>query len=207
MLNLAVFVSGRGSNLSAIIQNIKSGKLKAEVLIVVSDKNDCKAFEICDDEKIKKIVLNNNLQNSENASYNELLQKLKELKIDLIILAGFLKKIPVELISNFKNRIINIHPALLPAFGGKGMYGLNVHKAVFESSAKVSGATVHFVDEIYDNGKIIDQKVVDISSVNSPEEIAEKVLKIEHELLPYVIQKFAENKISMVDNRVIIDRD
>ena len=87
------------------------------------------------------------------------------------------------------------------------MYGINVHKAVFETSAKISGATVHFVDEVYDNGKIIDQRVVDISNVSSPEEIAGKVLKIEHELLSYVIQKFAEEKIKIIDNRVIIDRN
>jgi folate-dependent phosphoribosylglycinamide formyltransferase PurN len=91
---------------------------------------------------------------------------------------------------------------LLPSFGGKGMYGINVHKAVFNSSVKISGATVHFVDKIYDHGKIIDQRKVDISDVKTPEEIAARVLKIEHELLPYVVEKFSENKIIIKDNRV-----
>ena len=130
---------------------------------------------------------------------------LLDLKIDLIVLAGFLKLIPHELIDLFRNRIINIHPALLPSFGGKGLYGSNVHKAVFESSAKVSGATVHFVDYTYDTGNIIAQKCVDISDVNSSEEIAERVIKIEHELLPYVLKKFALGKVNIVDKRVVVD--
>jgi folate-dependent phosphoribosylglycinamide formyltransferase PurN len=102
------------------------------------------------------------------------------------------------------NKMINIHPALLPSFGGKGMYGMNVHKAVFESSAKVSGATVHFVNEVYDSGTIIMQRCVDISSAESPEEIAAMVLRIEHEILPKTILKFAENKIQIKNNRIYI---
>ena len=114
--------------------------------------------------------------------------------------------IPETVIKNFNNRIINIHPALLPSFGGKGMYGMNVHKAVYNSGAKVSGATVHFIDEAYDEGKIIAQKKVDISDVKFPEQIAERVLKIEHELLPFVIEKFARNQISVKKNRIMLLR-
>ena len=110
--------------------------------------------------------------------------------------------IPNDMVTNFRNRIINVHPALLPSFGGKGMYGMNVHKAVYNSSARVSGVTIHFVDESYDTGKIIAQRCVDISDVDSPEEIAERVLSVEHELLPYVIQKFALNKIIVDNGRV-----
>ena len=132
------------------------------------------------------------------------MEKLILFKIDLVVLAGFLKLIPKEIVSHFDRHIINIHPALLPSFGGKGMYGINVHKAVFDSSAKVSGATIHFVDANYDTGKIIIQKCVDISDVKTPEEIAEKVLKIEHDILPYTVEKFAENKIRIIDNRVEI---
>ena len=138
-------------------------------------------------------------------SYTKLIEELLKLNIDLIVLAGFLKKIPIELIKAFKNKIINIHPALLPSFGGKGMYGMNVHHAVFNSSAKVSGPTVHFVDEIYDNGKIIGQRAVDISDVKTPEEIAERVLKVEHKLLPEIIKLFVENKIRITENRIFLD--
>jgi folate-dependent phosphoribosylglycinamide formyltransferase PurN len=108
------------------------------------------------------------------------------------------------LIENFENRIINIHPALLPSFGGKGMYGMNVHRAVFNSSAKVSGATVHMVDKTYDTGKIIAQRCVDISDVKSPDEIAERVLKIEHQLLPEVLKAFTEDRVKIESDRIII---
>ena len=200
MLKLAVFVSGRGSNLKAIL-NSPNLKELIEVKTVISNKIDCPAFQIAREHSIETNCLG---KDEKCISYDELSDYLVSLKIDLIVLAGFLKLIPSELIRSFKNRIINIHPALLPSFGGKGMYGMNVHKAVFNSSAQVSGASVHFVDESYDTGKIIAQKCVDISYVNTPEEIAAKVLVEEHKLLPYVIEKFARNKILIEKNRVRI---
>ena len=204
MLKLAVFVSGRGSNLLSIASNIENRQLKAEITAVVSNKKDCKALDFALSSNIKSFVVSNS-ETDGYISFEKLLSEFSKLKIDLIVLAGFLKKIPIDLIRNYKNRIINIHPALLPSFGGKGMYGSNVHKAVFNSSVKVSGPTVHFVDEIYDNGLIIDQRYTDISDVKSFEEIAERVLKLEHKLLPDVIKKFSENKIRISQNRVFID--
>ena len=135
---------------------------------------------------------------------NEITSVLKNLGVNFIVLAGYLKLIPNELIENFENRIINIHPALLPSFGGKGMYGINVHRAVFNSSAKVSGATVHMVDKTYDTGKIIAQKCVDINDVKNPEEIADRVLRIEHQLLPEVVKAFAENRVKIESDRILI---
>ncbi len=204
MLKLAVFVSGRGSNLKSIVEKIEKGDINARVLAVISNKIDCPALEFSKEKTFQTFVVSG-IQNEEVISYSELLKKFKELEIDLIVLAGFLKKIPGDFIEKYKNKIINIHPALLPSFGGKGMYGINVHKAVFDSSAKVSGATVHFVNAVYDEGKIIAQKCVDISDVTEPEEIAERVLKIEHQLLPEVIQLFAEGKIKIVNQRVVIE--
>lgn len=203
MYKLAVFVSGRGSNLLSIASHINSGILNAKISAVVSNKIDCKALDYAKSEGIQNFVVSK-VVSDETIDYENLINIFQTEKIDLIVLAGFLKKIPTELIRAFQNRIINIHPALLPAFGGKGMYGMNVHKAVFNSSAKVSGATVHFVNEIYDDGKIIDQMSVDINDVNSPDEIAERVLKVEHKLLPSVIKKFVENKIQLTDNRVFL---
>lgn len=199
-MNLAVFVSGRGSNLQAILN---SAELKdiIDVKVVVSNRPDCKAFEIAKQFSIATTTLG---VKEGQISYSSLSNFLSELKIDLVVLAGFLKLIPVDVIKNFKNRIINIHPALLPSFGGKGMYGINVHKAVYDSSAKVSGPSVHFVDETFDTGKIIAQKCVDISNVKSPEEIAERVLVEEHKILPFVIKKFAEEKIRIFNGRVEI---
>ena len=200
-MNIAVFVSGRGSNLKAILNSeLLRGKVKVKA--VISDKLKCDAFEIAKENLVKCYSLGK----SEGCiNYTELEGILVSLNIDLIVLAGFLKLIPVSFVSKYKNKIINIHPALLPSFGGKGMYGMNVHKSVFESSAKVSGATVHFVNEIYDEGKIIAQRCVDISDVTSPEQTAERVLQVEHELLPYVISKFAEGNIKIIDERVTVN--
>lgn len=199
-MKIAVFVSGRGSNLQAILESQKQfGKF--EVSAVVSDKFDCAAFEIAKNISIPTFTVGNK---ERCISFSDLSKLFFEYQIDLIVLAGFLKLLPNEFVNKFNNKIINIHPALLPSFGGKGMYGLNVHKAVFESSAKVSGASVHFVDPTYDTGKIIAQRCVDILDVKSPEEIAERVLKIEHQILPYVIDKFADGKIKIIDNRVVI---
>jgi formyltetrahydrofolate-dependent phosphoribosylglycinamide formyltransferase len=205
MYKLAIFVSGRGSNLLSIAQKIKNGTLNAEIAVVVSNNKDCKALEFSTNENIPTYVVDEKYNDGIFITYANLKEYFIENNISLIVLAGFLKKIPVELIKEFKNRIINIHPALLPAFGGKGMYGINVHKAVFNSSVKVSGATVHFVDEIYDNGKIIGQEAIDISDVDAPEEIAQRVLIVEHKLLPNIIKKFTENKIRITENRVFID--
>ncbi len=198
MLKVAVFVSGRGSNLRAILNSPKLRKL-IKVQAVISNKVTCPAFKIAEEYSLSYYVVGKEEKSISNDNLSEF---LKSLEIDLVVLAGFLKMIPDDMIVDFRNRIINIHPALLPSFGGKGMYGMNVHKAVYNSSAQVSGVTVHFVDETYDTGKIIAQRCVDISDVDSPEEISERVLAVEHELLPYIIEKFALNKIIVGNDRV-----
>jgi phosphoribosylglycinamide formyltransferase-1 len=201
VLRIAVFVSGRGSNLKAILDS-PFLRNKIQVVAVLSNKENCPAFEIAAEHSVKTY----NVGKKDNFIKNEELKNfLQNLNPDLVVLAGYLKLIPSDVVNFYNNKIINIHPALLPAFGGEGMYGMNVHKAVFNSSAKVSGATVHFVNEIYDSGKIIAQKCIDISGAKSPEEIAEEVLKIEHKLLPEVILAFAEKRIRIVDNRIVVN--
>jgi len=200
VLRLAVFVSGRGSNLKAILEHSELENL-IKVVVVFSDKVECGAFEIARKYGVETKIIG---KGDNQISNKNLLDVLRNYNLDLIVLAGYLKLVPVEVVREFENRIINIHPALLPSFGGKGMYGMNVHTAVFNSSAKVSGATVHFVNAEYDKGKIIAQRCVDISDVKSAEEIAERVLKIEHQILPEVIKAFAEKRIIIQDNRVII---
>ncbi|MCW8822514.1 MAG: phosphoribosylglycinamide formyltransferase [Ignavibacteriaceae bacterium] len=201
MLALAIFVSGRGSNLRAVLDSPKLKDL-IKVKAVVGDKLYCPAFDIAKNFSIPIYSVG---KKEEFISFDDLTILFKELKIDVIVLAGFLKLIPENFIKTFRNNIINIHPALLPSFGGAGMYGMNVHRAVFESSAQVSGASVHFVDETYDTGKIIAQRCVDISDVKSPEEIAEKVLRIEHQLLPDVIEKIALGKVFVEEFRVRVE--
>lgn len=202
-MNLAVLASGRGSNLQAIL---KAPELQGITCIkaVLSDKKECGAFEIAREYSIPTFSISS-IEKEGYITYDSLPELFNALEINLVVLAGFLKLVPNNIIALYRHRIINIHPALLPSFGGKGMYGMNVHKAVFDSSAKVSGATVHFVDEEYDKGKIIAQKCVNIEDVSSYEEIAERILKIEHSLLPYVLKKFAENKILNINNRIIIE--
>lgn len=199
-MKIAVFVSGRGSNLSALLNYPDLINL-IEIVAVVSDKIDCKAFEIAREFGIKSFSIG---QENGKINQNDITSILKKLEVDLVVLAGYLKLIPNEMIEKFENKIVNIHPALLPSFGGKGMYGSYVHRAVFNSSAKVSGATVHMVDKTYDTGKIIAQKCVDISDVKNPEEIAERVLKIEHQLLPEVVKAFAENRVKIESERITI---
>ncbi len=203
MFRLAVFVSGRGSNLKAILDAISIKYLNVEISTVFADKRECGAVDLAASHNIPVYFVSKFFKENyillEQAS-----DVLINLKIDLVVLAGFLKKIPDNLVDHFTNKIINIHPALLPSFGGEGMYGMNVHRSVFNASCKVSGASVHFVDKVYDNGKIIAQSCVDITDVQSPEEIAARVLEVEHKLLPFVIKKISENKITIVDNRVFI---
>jgi formyltetrahydrofolate-dependent phosphoribosylglycinamide formyltransferase len=195
VLRLAIFVSGRGSNLRAVLESPLLKNL-IEVKAVVGDKINCPAFDIAKNFSIPVYSVG---KKEGFISFDELRAGLIELEIDLIVLAGFLKLIPDNFVKTFRNKIINIHPALLPSFGGAGMYGMNVHRAVYESSVQISGASVHFVDETYDTGKIIAQRCVDISDVKSPEEIAERVLRIEHQLLPEVIEKIALGRV-FVDN-------
>ena len=192
MLKIVVFVSGRGSNLREVYSKVPKDKLK--ISAVVSDKTDCGGINFAKEENIP-VYFVSETYNEGFVDFNFLINEFRSINVDLFLLAGFLKKIPDHFVDAFENKIINIHPALLPKYGGKGMYGLNVHKAVFDSKDQFSGVTIHFVDKIYDNGKIIVQKTIDISDAKNPEEVAEKVLEIEHQLLPYLIEKFCDNKI------------
>lgn len=204
MLNLAIFVSGRGTNFISILKAIKRGKLNASIKAVVSNKVDCDAVKFAKENNLDVFFVSEKSQPN-FINYENLINELLNRNVELIVLAGFIKLIPESFIKRFENKIINIHPALLPSFGGKGMYGMKVHQAVFEKSCKVSGATVHFVNKNYDEGKIIYQKAVDISKINSPEGIAKKILKIEHKILPFVVRKFAEEKVKEVNKRIIIE--
>jgi len=192
MFNVVVFASGKGSNLKSIFEKVSKEKIK--ICAVVSDKKDSGAVQFAVENRIPIFLLSDNNEPG-MYNYSKLSRQLKKIPTDLIVLAGFLKKLSDEFVDKFENRIINIHPALLPLFGGKGMYGMKVHKTVFESKAKYSGVTVHFVDKIYDHGKIIAQKVIDVSDAQSAEEIAQRVLVVEHELLPEIVEKFANGKV------------
>jgi len=202
--NLAVFASGRGSNFQAILKNIISGRIPASVKLCITNNPAAGVIEIAQQHDIAVRVINPKSFPDAGAFNDAILKEVTEFRIDYIILAGYLKLIGRQIVEQYENRIINIHPALLPAFGGKGMYGHHVHEAIFESGVRISGATVHLVNSEYDSGPIVLQKSVDISDVSSPGEIAERVLKIEHEIFPEAVKLLVEDKLIVKGKRVEI---
>ena len=183
---VVIFASGAGSNAKAIIEYFK-GHGNIEISLVVTNRKEAKVLDVAKDNKIDTLYI----PKSEWEQKEKVLETLAS--YDLIALAGFLLKIPDYLIEAFRNRIINIHPALLPKFGGKGMYGMNVHRAVKEAGELESGITIHLVDEVYDNGEYLAQFSVDLNGTETAEDIASKVLKLEHEYFPIIIERFIES--------------
>ena len=179
-MRVAVAVSGRGSNLEALLQALGTG-VPARVALVLSDRSGAAALERAREQGIPAEVLPDP---SDGADW---LARLEQHRIDLIVLAGYLKLVPAAVIARYRDRIVNIHPALLPAFGGRGMYGRRVHEAVLASGARESGATVHLVDEVYDRGAILAQRRVPVLPGDTPDRLAARVLEVEHRLLPAVV--------------------
>lgn len=202
-LNLVVLASGGGTNLQAIIDNIETGKLDAQIRAVISNNSKSGALERARNHNIPDIHLSHKQFATPEEFNQKLLSILKEKETDLVVLAGYMKMISPTVIRAYKNSIINIHPALLPSFGGKGMYGIHVHEAVIESGVKVTGVTVHTVDEVYDHGPILFQKCVPVLADDTPESLQQRLLPHEHEAYSEVIQLFAEGKIEIKDNRAI----
>lgn len=205
MTKIAVFASGRGSNFRAIFKKIQDGYLCCQIAVLISDNTKAGALEFADQNRINTVVVKPKEFQTPEAFGKRLIAILTEYQIDSILLAGYLKKIPDNVIGHFENRILNIHPALLPAFGGKGMYGSHVHQAVYDSGAQVSGVTVHFVNKVYDAGPILLQKAVNISECRSPEAIAEKVLSMEHEVYSQAVKILLEKDIRIQGKRVIFN--
>ncbi|MDN5331240.1 MAG: phosphoribosylglycinamide formyltransferase 1 [Tepidanaerobacteraceae bacterium] len=203
-LKLGVLVSGSGTNLQAIIDSIKTGKLNASIEIVISSREDAYALKRARDNNIESVAICPERYASKTEYEEAMIEKLREAKVELVVLAGFIKVLSPHFVRAFAGRIINIHPSLIPAFCGKGYYGLRVHKAVLEYGVKVTGATVHFVDEGTDTGPIILQKAVEVRDDDTPEILAKRVLEVEHELLPEAIRLFAEGKLEVVGRRVLI---
>jgi phosphoribosylglycinamide formyltransferase-1 len=188
MINIAVFASGEGSNAENLFRFF-STSTKVKIKLVVTNNENAGIVEKA--ERYKKnlqIISKTSLQNYTD----QFIDFLKTEKVDLIVLAGFLLKVPEKLVKAFPGRIINIHPALLPKFGGKGMYGMHVHKTVLEAGEKESGITVHFVDEEYDNGAIILQERCEIAADETPESLAAKVHQLEYDFFPKAVQKVVD---------------
>ncbi len=202
-MKLAVFVSGRGTNLLNIIKKHEDGFLRSEVALVISD-HQCEAIESSRNAGIRTKVIDPKDFSAEIEFGKSLLSNLKEAEIDFVVLAGFLKKIPDIVIENFRNRIVNIHPALLPSFGGKGMFGMKVHQAVIDYGCRVSGVTVHIVDTEYDHGPVVLQKCMMVDSSDTAEMLARKIHQVEYEILPQAIKLFEENRIKIEGRKVFL---
>lgn len=190
MKNIVVFASGSGSNLQSLIDAAESGNLNAIISGLITNKKEAKALLRAKKHGIPSLVISEGEFESFEKYEEELLIKLQEWNAHLIVLAGFLRKIPPSIIKVFENRILNIHPSLLPSYGGKGFYGLNVHRAVIESGDTISGCTIHLVSEEYDKGEILDQSKVQVFENDTPEELANRILKEEHLLYPKVISNY-----------------
>lgn len=195
MLNIAVCVSGGGTDLQSIIDACEAGKINGQIRLVISNRK--KAYGL---ERARL----HGIQAEWIKDEDEILKRFEEEKIDVVVLAGYLAIVGDKLIEQYKNRIINIHPSLIPSFCGPGFYGMHVHEAVFKRGVKVSGATVHFVTGEVDGGPIILQRAVDISDLETPEDIQARVLEIEHEILPEAVALYCEGCVSVENERVKI---
>ncbi len=185
---IAIFASGGGSNAEQFFKYYKENDV-ANVSLVLTNKKDAFVIERAQNYNLPVKIF----KREEFYKTDAMLETLKEYNIDIIVLAGFLWKIPDNLIKAFPNRIINIHPALLPKYGGKGMYGINVHTAVITNNEKESGITIHLVNENYDEGKILSQEKCDVLQNDTPELLAKRVLKLEHEFYPKVVEVLLHN--------------
>ena len=195
MLKIVVLISGKGSNLKAIIDKCSKKKVPAKVIAIISNNSTASGLKL--NGKFQKIIINNKL--SKKKFERELQNNLKKLKPDLICLAGFMKVLSSFIIKKWKNKIINVHPSLLPSFKG-----LNTHEKALAKGVKISGCTIHFVDESLDGGPIIAQAATIVHKKMTNKELSVKILKMEHKIYPEVINLFAKKKISIKKNKVFI---
>ena len=201
-LRLAVFASGGGTNFQAILDAVERGTLPLTVALCLSNTPKAGALMRARRHDVPTAILNPRDFETEAAYVAALMAVLGEHGVNFIALAGYMRKIPVAVVEAFRGRMLNIHPALLPSFGGKGLYGRRVHEAVLAYGARWSGATVHLVDEEYDTGPIVLQEPVPVLPGDTPETLAERVLRVEHWLYPQALRLFAEDRVR-VDGRIV----
>jgi phosphoribosylglycinamide formyltransferase len=205
MKNIAIFASGGGSNFKSIHRHVQSGDISGDIVLTVSNNSDSGAINYARMNNISTLIINKVRYPNQIDREELLIQTLRDHEINLICLAGYMKLLPKNIVNQYQNCILNIHPALLPKFGGKGFYGIKVHEKVIASGVSNSGATVHFVDEEYDHGKIIAQESIEVRNEDTVETLAERVLKIEHELYPKVVKAFCEDRVIWKNNHPKIE--
>lgn len=193
MKKIVVFASGSGTNFQSIIDAVNSGDITADIAGLITDRDHIGALRRAEEHEIPTRILSPNEFSNEQEFAEKLMDQLTSWKTDLIVLAGYLKKIPPAVIKEFEDRILNIHPSLLPKFGGKGFYGMNVHRAVINSKEPESGCSVHIVTDEFDEGPVIARASVNVEEHDTPELLAKKILKEEHRLYPKAIQEYLQN--------------
>lgn len=196
MLNIGVLISGGGTNLQSIMDGTISGEIDGAVKVVISNKENAYGLERAKNNGIEAIF---------ESDEDKIIEILKNREVDLVVLAGYLKIISPKFINEYRNKMINIHPSLIPAFCGKGFYGQKVHQGVIDYGVKFSGATVHFVDEGTDTGPIIMQDIVEVKADDDAKTLAKRVLEVEHRILKKSVALFCKNKLRVEDRRVFID--
>lgn len=204
MKRLAVMVSGGGTDLQSVIDGVEDGRIPAEIVVVIASKPGIYALERARKAGIPGIVICKKEYADEEAFFEANLAALRQYGAEGVVLAGYLSILGKRMIEAFPNKIINIHPSLIPSFCGKGYYGLKVHKAALEYGVKVSGATVHFVDEGADTGPIIAQRSVPVLPGDTPEMLQQRVLEAEHEILPEAVALFCQDRLEVQGRRVSI---
>jgi formyltetrahydrofolate-dependent phosphoribosylglycinamide formyltransferase len=204
-IRIAILVSGhgRGSNMAAIIDACQRGEIDGQVVLVIGTRDEAPALQRATEKGVSTEVVSPSKLGEEEYA-RRLLQTLGDAQVDLVCLAGFMRLLPPPVVHAYAGRVMNIHPALLPLFGGKGMYGEHVHRAVLESGMKVSGCTVHFVDESYDTGPIILQRCVPIEEEDTWETLAARVLAQEHQAYVQAVKLFAQGRLRVEGRRVRI---
>lgn len=209
MLKTAVLVSGGGTNLQAIIDSIADGRItNTEISVVISNNKNAYALERAKQAGIEAICISPKDYETREAFNEAFLEKLDSYGVDLVVLAGFLVVIPEKMIAKYRNRIINIHPSLIPSFCGTGYYGLKVHEGALSRGVKITGATVHFVDEGTDTGPIIAQKAVEIQNGDTPEILQRRVMEeAEWILLPQTIDDIANGRVKVTEGKAVVTRD
>ncbi|HHW69765.1 MAG TPA: phosphoribosylglycinamide formyltransferase [Clostridiales bacterium] len=204
MKTLAVLISGGGSNLQALIDNIEAGNINAQIGVVISSRKDAYGLVRAQKHGIPTYYISKKDYKDMDAFNRVLIKKLEEYNTDFIVLAGYLNILSSDIIKKYPNRIINVHPSLIPSFCGKGYYGMRVHQSVLDYGVKISGATVHFVDEGTDTGPIILQKPVEVYYDDDVESLSKRVLEVEHELLPKAVSLLVEGKLVVEGRKVKI---
>ncbi len=203
-VNIGVLISGGGTNLQSIIDNIENGNIKGDIKLILSNRQDAYGLTRGKKAGIETLFLDRSLFSSDEEYNAKIIKEFKSRDIDLVVLAGYLKVLSKNFIEEFNMKIINIHPSLIPSFCGKGFYGKRVHKAVLDSGVKVTGATVHFVDEGTDTGPIILQDVVQVADEDNVDTLQAKVLKVEHRLLVKAVKLYCEDKIQVQGRKTIM---